>query len=630
MAVVIRLQGLRVTAGAEDIRRFFTGLRIPDGGVHIIGGEQEEAFIIFASDEDARRAMTRSGGLIKNAPVTLLLSSREEMQSMLERSTRELDQKRHLEESARYAGRSQDPEVGRRAVRRSGYSPLSHHQRDANTDVFLFLRGLPYTVTEKEVYDFFGGLPIDEIILLKKKTGANNGSGYVKFATSEAAVEGLKKDREYLGSRYIELLKSNITEWCLATDKGPAVVFKVDNIERGRSPACTPRNPQRHSRSRSPIAHRHVASSNEEYCILLENLSFAVEKQDIKQLFHSAKLGDDQIMFLLNSNGSRTRSAFVLFKNQRDYSNALTSEQARLLNRRVFSHPVSKENMLSLLEAQSAVIPLPRNLERFQEKSTSHSSDPYESEKVCVFVQNLPFDVRKVEIMDFFHGFNITEDKVYMLRDHEGAGIGKALVLFGSEAEATRARSLEGRRFLGSEVILKVISHSQMQQLRADPPELREQLPRVDRYLGRSSRAASGETSYPDHGGARDGNMLTSIVHSHTQRGCDYEPRAVDLRSLQNRGNGFRGSVDSPVQRLDGPTCVKLLNLPFKIRTEEIYDFCYGYCIVPGSVSLLLNQDGNPQGSATVVFESRQEALVAIRELNGRSIGPRKIELLLL
>ena len=68
MAVVIRLQGLRITAGSEDIRNFFTGLKIPDGGVHIIGGENEEAFIVFASDEDARRAMIRSGGCIKGVP----------------------------------------------------------------------------------------------------------------------------------------------------------------------------------------------------------------------------------------------------------------------------------------------------------------------------------------------------------------------------------------------------------------------------------------------------------------------------------------------------------------------------------------------------------------------------------
>lgn len=160
MAVVIRLQGLKVTAGSEDIRKFFTGLKIPDGGVHIIGGERDEAFIIFASDEDARRAMTRSGGCIKGSPVALLLSSKTEMQNMLERSTKnvELDQKRRFEENARRARRSVDPEVGRRSGSRSGHTPPPQHQRASNmNDDFLhvFLKGMPFSVTEAEVREFF-------------------------------------------------------------------------------------------------------------------------------------------------------------------------------------------------------------------------------------------------------------------------------------------------------------------------------------------------------------------------------------------------------------------------------------------------------------------------------------------
>lgn len=47
MAVVIRLQGLPIVAGTMDIRHFFSGLTIPDGGVHIVGGELGEAFIVL-------------------------------------------------------------------------------------------------------------------------------------------------------------------------------------------------------------------------------------------------------------------------------------------------------------------------------------------------------------------------------------------------------------------------------------------------------------------------------------------------------------------------------------------------------------------------------------------------------
>lgn len=632
MVVVIRLQGLRVTAGTEDIRRFFTGLKIPDGGVHVIGGEREEAFILFASDEDARRAMTRSGGVIRGGPVTLLLSSKTEMQAVLERSTRiaEMEQKRRLEENTRIARRSADPEVGRRSGSRSRFSPPPQHQRASNDDDFtcLFLKGLPFTVTEKEVCDFFGGLHVVEIVLLKNRDGSNNGNGLIKFATREDAAEGLQRDRNYIGSRYIEVSTTTINDWCRATGRPPMAVNRNNNFERGRSPLRNQRNPPHRVRSRSPLAKRHVAPSDNEYCVMLENLSFAVEKGDIKQLFYNAKLEDDQILYLNDSDGKRSRSAFVLFKNQRDYCEALSFEERQFLGRLVYTRPISRENMITILESESTAVRPPGNSERFQERPPDHPSTPDDSEKACIFMQSLPFDVRKVEIMDFFNWFNITQVRV--LHDHKGAGVGKALVLFGSEAEASKALSLNGRRFLGSEVVLKCISRSQMQQLSAEPPVVQEPPPREERYLGRSEASfPSDDTLYSDFRIPHDHNMPVADAPGPSHGGFDYEPHAVEPYSPRDRGNGDHGSYGPPVQRFDGPTCVQLANLPFQIRSEEIYDFCYGYRIIPGSVSLQYEPSGKPKGQATLVFESRQEALTAIRELSGRPIGPRKIQLLL-
>ncbi|GAB6020778.1 hypothetical protein CHUAL_003437 [Chamberlinius hualienensis] len=84
MSVIIRLQGLPWSANALDIRRFFQGLNIPEGGVHIVGGELGDAFIAFSSDEDARQAMLLDSGKIKDIRLKLMLSSRAEMQKVIE------------------------------------------------------------------------------------------------------------------------------------------------------------------------------------------------------------------------------------------------------------------------------------------------------------------------------------------------------------------------------------------------------------------------------------------------------------------------------------------------------------------------------------------------------------------
>ncbi|KRG06225.1 uncharacterized protein Dmoj_GI13280, isoform F [Drosophila mojavensis] len=84
MSVIIRLQNLPWTANARDIRNFFTGLSIPEGGVHIIGGEMGDAFIAFSTDEDARCAMLKDREKLMEIQVRLLLSSRAEMQKVIE------------------------------------------------------------------------------------------------------------------------------------------------------------------------------------------------------------------------------------------------------------------------------------------------------------------------------------------------------------------------------------------------------------------------------------------------------------------------------------------------------------------------------------------------------------------
>jgi len=81
---VIRLRNLSMSAHPPHIREFFKDLEIPEGGVQIIGGEDGTAFILFNSDEDARRAMQLDGGLLCGSPIRLTLSSQAEMDKIIE------------------------------------------------------------------------------------------------------------------------------------------------------------------------------------------------------------------------------------------------------------------------------------------------------------------------------------------------------------------------------------------------------------------------------------------------------------------------------------------------------------------------------------------------------------------
>uniref|UniRef100_A0A1I8BFB3 RRM domain-containing protein n=1 Tax=Meloidogyne hapla TaxID=6305 RepID=A0A1I8BFB3_MELHA len=81
--IIIRLQNLPLSAKAADIREFFGDLKIPKGSVNIVGGQLGDAFIGFASDEDARLAMLLEGRLLHNSKIRLMLSSKREMEQVI-------------------------------------------------------------------------------------------------------------------------------------------------------------------------------------------------------------------------------------------------------------------------------------------------------------------------------------------------------------------------------------------------------------------------------------------------------------------------------------------------------------------------------------------------------------------
>lgn len=83
MTVILKLQGLVATAGAEDVRSFFQDLHIPEGGVYIVGGKLREAFIAFPAERDAQLAMRHNGQALKGSKVTLKISSLQEVEKKL-------------------------------------------------------------------------------------------------------------------------------------------------------------------------------------------------------------------------------------------------------------------------------------------------------------------------------------------------------------------------------------------------------------------------------------------------------------------------------------------------------------------------------------------------------------------
>ncbi|KAK1156274.1 RNA-binding protein 12-like [Acipenser oxyrinchus oxyrinchus] len=885
MAVVIRLQGLPIMAGTMDIRHFFSGLIIPDGGVHIVGGEHGEAFIVFATDEDARLGMMRTGGAIKGSKVSLLLSSKTEMQNMIELSRRRFETG-NLEVPPTNSGRAGPPVSTGGSGRGSlpamqGFSsptpsvvttassvheavgnknmptfstagmgsmppnfnnnfsspnltmgstmatamppmnsvppmpplptmpslppmpsippmpvpppvsalppvppvapipavppvpPMTHmpthmsslppfnpgvppplgpmpsgmggsgppmpmsnpnhmflgpmtpinplgqmnppsHMKPplVNPDeLYVYMQGIPFSATEMDVRDFFHGLPVDAVNLLRDHLGRVSGRAFVKFFSPQDTYEALKHHTGMMGQRYIEVSPATERQWMVS-----CTGMSSTNQGLSKHSSGHPEQDQyhMHSRSESPSGKDRARSRSphkHEYCVYLKGLPYEAEKREIFEFFKNIEFMDDTVYIAYGPNGRATGEGFVEFRNEADYKSALGRHMQYMGSRFIQVHPISKKGMLEKIDSIRKRM---QGSQQNDQKGNSLESGGDNSAKICAHISNIPYNVSKSEVQQFLEGIQFVEDSLRVLVDANGQGLGQAVVQFRSEEEALKAERLHRRKLNGRDAFVRLVTSEHVKDIENNPPPqvkrghkvqgnpsghqfpsvgddfsfmrgnsgsinngppfnppfsapgngfggLPPPLPPIGGGLGDGPmgvpppppgvgghmpgpaheplgfRPAPGNTNGPPgFGGAPEGMMGPPPFDNGPRKNSGPPGRGNGqsrLGSSQGFGSGSE-NVRGPPGLSSGPgnsrpTVVKIHNMPFTVSVDEILDFFYGYQVLPGSVCLQYSDKGMATGEAMVAFESHDEAMSAVLDLNDRPIGSRKVKLIL-
>ncbi|KAJ3588668.1 hypothetical protein NHX12_009522, partial [Muraenolepis orangiensis] len=166
---VVRIRGLPWSCSVEEVSSFFSDCKVANGGssVHFTytreGRPSGEAFVELESDEDLKIAVKKD---------------------------RETLGHRYVEGST---PPEEEPGEGEGMVR---------------------LRGLPFGCSKEEILQFFSGMEIvpNGITLPMDYQGRGTGEAFVQFSTQDIAERALKKHKERIGHRYIEIFKSSRTE----------------------------------------------------------------------------------------------------------------------------------------------------------------------------------------------------------------------------------------------------------------------------------------------------------------------------------------------------------------------------------------------------------------------------------
>uniref|UniRef100_A0A2D4HW42 RRM domain-containing protein n=1 Tax=Micrurus lemniscatus lemniscatus TaxID=129467 RepID=A0A2D4HW42_MICLE len=183
---VIRARGLPWQSSDQDIARFFKGLNIAKGGAALClnaqGRRNGEALVRFVSEEHRELALQRHKHHMGNRYIEVYKATGEDFLKIAGGTSNEVAQFLSKE-----------------------------------NQVIVRMRGLPFNVTSEEVLAFFSQhCPVtggkEGILFVTYPDNRPTGDAFVLFACEEYAQNALKKHKDLLGKRYIELFRSTAAE----------------------------------------------------------------------------------------------------------------------------------------------------------------------------------------------------------------------------------------------------------------------------------------------------------------------------------------------------------------------------------------------------------------------------------
>ncbi|XP_077434373.1 heterogeneous nuclear ribonucleoprotein H isoform X2 [Vanacampus margaritifer] len=179
---VVRIRGLPWSCSVDEVQRFFSDCKIlgNGGGVHFTstreGRPSGEAFVELEAEDDLKQALKKDRETMGHRYVEVFKSNNVEMDWVM-----------------KHTGPNCPETAGDGLVR---------------------LRGLPFGCSKEEIVQFFSGLEIvpNGITLPVDIQGRSTGEAFVQFASQDIAEKALKKHKERIGHRYIEIFKSSRAE----------------------------------------------------------------------------------------------------------------------------------------------------------------------------------------------------------------------------------------------------------------------------------------------------------------------------------------------------------------------------------------------------------------------------------
>ncbi|KPP80188.1 RNA-binding protein 12-like [Scleropages formosus] len=580
----VHLQGLPFTATEMDVREFFQGLGVDsvrflrDG----LGRSSGRALAKFFTPQDGFEALKRNAGMMGQRYVEVTPATERQWTASTAAGSVAGGQ------GSSKHGSDTEPDQHRR----TGSSSESPSSRDRarsrsphNQEYCVYLKGLPYEAENKQIFEFFKNLDIveDSIYIAYGPNGRATGEGFVEFRNEVDYKAALGCHMQYMGSRFIQVHP--------ITKKG---MFEKIDVIRKRMQGSQ----QGDSKGGSE------GGGKGRTCAHISNIPYNVSKKDVRLFLEGIQIFEESLKVLVDGNGNGLGQAVVQFRSEEEALKAERLHRQKLNGRDAFVHLVTIDQMKEIERN-----PPPQAKRGTKSQGSAQSHGPSHSS-----AQAFP---------------TVTGDEYSFMRSSIGS--------LTSAPPFVTPFSAPGNGLGGPPPPIPPMASGLDVPLTVPPPMVATHLSGPVLEPPSFRPGPGGNSGPPGFVGGPEGIRAIPPFDNGPRKSGGLSSRG----SGQSRAGSTQAGFASVSETMRGPTSisggpsnhrptiVKIQNMPFTVTVDEILDFFYGYQVLPGSVCLQYSDKGMPTGEAMVAFESHDEAMSAVLDLNDRPIGSRKVKITL-
>lgn len=196
------------------------------------------------------------------------------------------------------------------------------------------LRGLPFDVTDDNIRVFLGCDPLD--IMLVKRDGRFSGEAYIVLSSHRQLESVIKKDKSYIGRRYIEVFLAKKTDYykAILTAMTEGMVTRPGIASPQLGTATAAREP-----------------ADDSTVLRLRGLPFNATAEEVVAFFEDVADISTENVHLVTEGGKPMGIAYVEFTSASDAAHAAGKDRQMMGSRYVEIFPSSPHEMIRSMKA---------------------------------------------------------------------------------------------------------------------------------------------------------------------------------------------------------------------------------------------------------------------------------------